>query len=196
MKYADLIKFKTGGHMHINERMLATARPGSEVQEAAIPAKFGDPGKAGSMMGEKILTVAPSSAGDAAWIPYHAKCSIYGYLDAGKTVAVSGPFSGCYFEVGVHGGRIYAAHVSCEGSTDQNAKDWLDGKGLTERTVLFRSKVGLSDTLPKGATNAAAIVFAQVDGNTVRATRVDVQTQSAGGMSGPIFDVKELVNQR
>lgn len=161
----------------------------------AIQAAFDESSKASSMLGAKVLAVTKRPSGDAVWIPYHAQASIYGYLEGGANVAMSGPFSGCYFEVGRHEGRLYAAHVSCENKTDPNVTDWLAGKGLAGREVLFRSKVGMSKSLPQGTTNAAAIVFAQIEGGAVKATRVDVQTQSAGGMSGPIFDVQELVSE-
>ena len=194
MKFANLINYKNA-QMIINERNFAVARPKlATTHEAVIAVSFGDMGKAGAVLGEKFLTVSKSGAGDAVWIPYLPKISVYGYLDGGQSVAVSGPFSGCYFEVGKHGGRVYAAHVSCEGKGDENVVEWLAGNGLADRTVLFRKKIGMAAALPDGATNAAAIVFAQIEGNNVTVTRVDVMTQSAGGMSGPIFGVSDLIS--
>jgi hypothetical protein len=190
MKYSDLIKYK-GGEAAIAERSLSVLSAGAgPAQIASIGVSAGD-SKAGKLLGIPVLTVKAGGA-DGLWIPYIANRTIYDYVSGGQSWVASGPFSGCYFEVGTHGGRTYAAHISCEGKNDPNVAAW-DGV-LPGRTVLFRAKIGMALDLPVGARNVAAVVFANIAGGAVEATRVDVQTKSAGGMSGPIFNVQAVAS--
>lgn len=190
MKYHDLIKFNHGT-MQIDEKAVfgtvgedtVQACNGVALQEAES-----------SITKQKMLFFKKSvytleltaAEGNGLWVPYRAKQSVYSLI-GGKTWAASGPYSGCYFEVGKIGGLYYAAHISKESKIDPNLGEWDN----VAKTVLFRKKIGLSRSLPRGARGAAAIVFANFEG-AVSVTRVDVLTQSAGQMHGPIFNVQSL----
>jgi hypothetical protein len=162
----------------------------TELQAASVPIALPS---ATSAYGDKILNLSKSVGGTGMWVPYQANSTVYGNLTGGQTWAASGPYSGCYFVVGRHDGKIFVAHVSCENQNDANVNYWDSKSGMTG-DILFKKKIGMAANLPKGATNAAAIVFASVAGGTVSATRIDVKTSSAGGMSGLIFNVEALVS--
>ena len=140
----------------------------------------------GSLIINKESEFSTARTGQATFIQ---QVSVYGLLSGGQSWAASAPFSGCYFEVGKLHGQIYAAHISCEGPGDPNVEEWESKPG---KQVLFSSKISMALDLPVGATNVGAVVFASIEGETVEVTRVDVQTRSFGGMSGPIFNVSEL----
>jgi hypothetical protein len=191
MKYAVLAKYKNG-IADISDKAMSVTRTGAQGdrwQESAIAVESaGD--KASALLGKEVLALTKREGGGL-WIPYLAGRTVFGFLSGGQSWLVSGPFSGCYFEIGTFEGRVYGAHVSCEGKDDANVEAWKKGP-LSGGKVLISTKVGMSHDLPVGTRNAAAIVFAAISGETVAMTRVDIQTQSAGSMSGPIFDVAAM----
>lgn len=69
---------------------------------------------------------------------------------------------------------------------------WKNSPVMQGRQILFSKQFKLSNVLPTGTTNAAAIIFAYIQSSEVFVTRVDVKTKSPGGMSGEIFDVKNV----
>lgn len=197
MKYSDLIKYKHNGVMLVRESALYTARSGGNPQEASIAIRqssLESQQLVSRMTGENLLQLIQAEGGDGMWIPYLAGKSVYGFLSGSQSWAASGPYSGCYFEVGRLKGRIYVAHISCESKTDENVETWNNSPVMAGKEKLFSKKIGMADVLPLGTTNAATIVFADLSGGQVAVTRVDVQTKSAGGMSGPIFDVREITS--
>lgn len=192
MKYSDLVKFKNGG-MEIDEKGFSIMRAGNQSSQIGIfGISAGSDSKAAQILGTKVLKLSRSGGGTGVWVPYLANCTVYGYLTGGQTWAASGPFSGCYYEVGTSNGQVYVAHISCEERNDPNVEAWKSV--LPNRTVLFSAKMSMSRNLPVGASNAAAIAFASISGGAVECTRVDVQTASFGGMTGPIFDVQPVAN--
>ena len=195
MKFADLVKFKNTGKIAIPESTFQVARTGgstASIQESSFGIGL-QGAKALKLLGEpNLLALTKSASGEGMWVPYLAGRSVYGFLSGAQTWAASGPYSGCYFEVGKLKGRIYVAHISCEGATDPNVEAWKGASAMSGKQVLYSKKIGMARDLPAGATNVATIVFADIAGDTVSVTRVDVQTASAGGMSGPIFDVKQI----
>jgi hypothetical protein len=60
------------------------------------------------------------------------------------------------------------------------------------KKVLFKKKSGMAKDLPKGTTNAAAVVFADIKDDAVEVTRVDIKTTAPGSMAGVVFDVTKL----
>ena len=195
MKYSDLVKYKNGGGLEVNERTLSLKSAGladAQIGSYAITAAADH--NAAKLLGAKVLKLGRADAGTGMWVPYIPNRTVYDYLSGAQTWAASGPFSGCYIEVGQKDGKVYVAHISCESRDDPNVAAW--GDVLPGRTVLFSAKMSMSGNLPAGTTNAAAVVFASVAGGAVEVTRVDVQTLSAGGMTGPIFDVQKVANQK
>ena len=135
--------------------------------------------------------------GTGVWIPYVAQANVFGFLKDGHTWAASGPYSGCLFEVGVHGGRFYAAHLSRENATDRNIEAWSTCAELSGKRVLFSKKIGVFDPGAQFVLNGtAAITVASIDRvrQTVSVTRLDVVTSNAGSMSGRIMGVTRLVS--
>ena len=197
MKYSDLIQYKHNGVMWVREPALYTARSGGNPQEASIAIRQSSLESrqlVSRVTGENLLQLIKAEDGDGMWIPYLAGRSVYGFLSGSQSWAASGPYSGCYFEVGRLKGRVYVAHISCESKDDVNVETWNHSPVMAGKEKLFSSKIGMAAVLPLDTTNAATIVFADLSGGKVSVSRVDVQTQSAGGMSGPIFDVREIAS--
>ncbi|MBU6258890.1 MAG: hypothetical protein KGL18_17965 [Burkholderiales bacterium] len=197
MKYGDLAKYRHAGVMMLKEPALSTLRAGGNPQQASIAVRRSTEESQrviSQVTGENLLQLIRDDAGDGLWVPYLAQKTVYGFLSGAQTWAASGPYSGCYFEVGRIDGRIYVAHISCEMKNDPNVAAWREAPEMARKEVLFSKKIGMAAEFPLGTTNAATIVFADLAGGRVAATRVDVQTRSAGGMSGPIFGVEEITS--
>ena len=99
----------------------ARAREPAPAQELSIPI---------SLEAEDDEFVLTSRGSDGLWIPYLERTATYAYVSAGVHWAASGPFSGCHFEIGVNGGRIYVAHIAIEEHFDATASL---GDALPER---------------------------------------------------------------
>ena len=194
MKYSELIKLKNGGLMEIDEKAFSVGRVGAAASSQI--SSFGISGsvnaKAAQLLGAVVLKLNKAEAGTGMWVPYLAGRTVYGYLSGSQTWASSGPFSGCYLEVGSNNQQIYVAHISCESKDDANVEAWKSV--LPGRTVLFSAKISMSRNLPPNTMNAAAITFVSVTGSVIEVTRVDVKTASTGGMSGQVFDVQLVAN--
>ena len=191
MKYHALKQLE-GQQMNISARDMWHAGAGV-TNCAGIQVSMAMP-KASKLLGmANGLNVVKDPGGKGVWVPYLANKNFYAHIGAGCTWAASGPFSGCFFEIGKMGGKVYAAHVSNEGENSPNLPEWEK----TQREVWFRAKIGMSPDLPKDAMGAAGVVFATGFGSKaeVEVTRVDAMTMNPGSMVGPIFSVKRVDNQ-
>ena len=186
MKHAQLAGFKHHT-ASISPRDMWVRTNTDTMQEAAK--KIAGPSQTNDY-GDGVLDLSASEQGTGVWIPYQAKSNVYGYLTSGQTWAASGPFSGCYFYLGRHADKIYAAHVSCEGPSDANVAEWE--KSEFAKNALFKKKIGMAESLPLGSRGAAAVIFANVAGDNIEVTRVDIRTENAGSMSGMIFAVEKI----
>jgi hypothetical protein len=185
MKYSDLAHYKHHS-ASISPRDLWVRTTTDGIQQASK--SITTPSQS-TQYGDDVLDLTAAEDGSGMWVPYQAKSAVWDYLGK-RTWVASGPYSGCYFVVGRHAGRIFAAHVSCEAANDAGLEAWNESEMSND--ILFTKKIGMAKEMPLGTTNAAAICFAHVAGATVKVTRIDVRTESAGGMSGAIFAVNEL----
>lgn len=132
--------------------------------------------------------------GTGVWIPFVEKANVYGFLKDHHTWAASGPFSGCVFEVGVCGNRVYAAHLSRLGGNDPNIAAWERCEDVRGRQVLFSQVIGVYQPNPQFVVSTAAIVVASIDvrNRSVSVTRMNVLLDKMNGQSGRIMEVKRL----
>ena len=142
----------------------------------------------------RTLTYTKIDVGSTgAWIPYRAQANVYGYLNDGDVWVASGPYSGCHFEIGVHNGKIYGAHLSREGPNDPNIAAW--NNALPGKRVLYSNKISAflpQNMIPKGT---AVITLASVNvaaGTIGTITALSVVTPDAGSMTGRIMGVTKL----
>jgi hypothetical protein len=188
MKYSDLAPYKFHSSS-ISERDLFVKLSGKVFQQASK--RIGAPSDSNAY-GDRILDLPATGNGEGLWIPYRPHSNVYDYVRGIQGWAASGPFSGCYFYVGLHRGCPYVAHVSCESAKDTNVTDWE--KSEFAKGTIFKKKIGMATNLPLGTMGAAAIVFANISGGEVEVTRVDVRTTNPGSMAGMIFDVTKLTS--
>ena len=195
MKYDDLRTLAFNGQTSISGRdVFASADPGDNKKKTVRGNLVVDDQR-------KTLTFTTVDktldGGTGVWIPYVAKANVFGFLKAGHTWAASGPYSGCLFEIGECGGRIYAAHLSRESPIDENIASWGRCKELAGKRVLVTKKVGVyapgSQFL---LTGTAAITVASINQTalSVSVTRLDLIVANVGSMSGRIMNVTRLVS--
>ncbi len=193
MDFKQLIKLKNGGSLVISERVFSGTRKDLGefgVSQQSMPMKPQD--KASKILGENVLSFGKADGGGV-WIPYLPKASVYDFLNGGQTWFASGPFSGCWFEVGKLNGQYYAAHISCEGRNDVS-KERFDANGeVAGKEVLFCERIRMAEQIPDGCSFPQAIVFASITGDKLEVVRVDVRGSSFGSLSGAVFNVTQLV---
>ncbi|MDB5446694.1 MAG: hypothetical protein JWQ97_2011, partial [Phenylobacterium sp.] len=191
MKYADLMTLKYNGLIKMDEASLLAPAGAAVINQ---PASFR---VAGEVTGGKTLELKIADGGPGIWVPYLARRNIYGFMDGAASWAASGPYSGCYFEVGASGGRTYVAHISREGENDANLAAWDTCAELGGKTVLFKKRIRMAKNVPTGMTASQGfqtIIFAAITGAAVAATRIDILTDKASGMSGRILNVEAITS--
>jgi hypothetical protein len=191
MKFERMLALKAGGLIGLPIRSLFMASNGQDVQKGSMRINCISDGKAASLLGVPMVqSISCSETGLGMWIPYIAKSTVFGELTAGQSWIASGQFSGCYMEVGKIEGRVYGAHISCENANDPNIAAWKAYQ--PKRTVLFSKKVGLANNLPVGTTQAHALVFLQILGESISAFRVDYIGAGDSQRFYKVFDVTKI----
>jgi hypothetical protein len=189
MNYNRLLRLSNGGALMINERTFSGVRKTNadfDVEQQSIGMKQQE--KPSAVFGGLVFA---AGLGDGLWIPYLAKRTVYDFLTGGQSWFASGPFSGCWFEVGRANGRFYAAHISCEGSNDGSKESFVADPGLGAREVLFSERIRTANNFPQGCF-PQAIVFASIKGAKVEVVRVDIQGKDYGSLSGEVFSVTKM----
>jgi hypothetical protein len=197
MQFDDLKTLAFNGYIAVGERDVFLAGGGELNRKKTVRGNFAIDGSPRKLTFTKVDK--DTDGGTGVWIPYVAQANVFGFLKEGHTWAASGPYSGCLFEVGVHGGRIYAAHLSRESATDRNIAAWEKCQELSGKRVLFSKKIGVFDPGQQFLLNGtAAITVASINQakQTVSVTRLDVVTPNAGSMTGRIMGVTMLVSDR
>lgn len=140
----------------------------------------------------------PGKYGNGIFVFYKPADATFGYADHGVTWACSGPYQGCHFQLGVHNGRIYAAHIAVEsGGPGRPAQDHSEKlrKLLPEAIVKADHKTTLKE-IGKAARvlgeHVSKYAFAHWGGNFAELTVTEL-TIIRGIDEGEIVSVDKIV---
>ena len=142
MKYADMISLKYNGRLTMDEASLLASNLGAgDTQEASFPVTA-------HIVEGKSIELKLSSGGSGIWVPYLARRNLYGFMDGAASWAASGPYSGCYFEVGTSKGRTYVAHISGKARATRTSHRGIGTPIWPARPSSSRSASGWPPTCP------------------------------------------------
>lgn len=195
MRTNDLLRFKNAGKLVIPEKLFFAARTvhgDYPVQQKSIGMSRQN-SKAMAVLGEDNVLAFTNNGLDGLWIPYLPKGTSWDVLTGGQRWLASGPYSGCYFEIGLIEGSIYGAHISCEGKDDASYEAFDKNPRMKGREILFSQRIRMTELIPEGCSSVEAIIFANFAGGIPQVTRVDIKTSNVGGLSGEIFSVTNLM---
>lgn len=200
MRFDQLSNLAYNGYVAVPERdvyLAPTAPSHTTDQKGTIR---GNLAIAQPLGGQRTLTFTSVDKaldpGTGVWIPYIAQRNVWGFLKAGHTWAASGPFSGCHFEIGVCGGRIYAAHLAREAPNDRNIASWANVPELAGKNVLYSGKAGVFNPNPNHLLGGTAVIIvADINPLTfaLSITRIEAYVRNAGGMNGRMAAVTRVV---
>ncbi len=140
------------------------------------------------------LTLDPGGTSDRGmFIFYVSQDASYGFAGAGVNWACSGPYSGCKFQIGKSGGRIYVAHISIEGGVD-HSPDLLTH--LPDAAAVFDHTTSMKDVdpkkMPKGVFNVSKYLFAWWAGDMDSMSVTELTVAGSGMDAGKIINVTKI----